>query len=92
MNSPPDWRQARQAHNTDECQELPTYRFADGLERERIRFGSESPSWALTADGHTCICGAQRGELHGAYCKFEPCPHCDRQAIGCVENRDLYPR
>lgn len=54
----------------------------NGVEMERVRYGSERDDWG--ADRGPCHdCGAIKGEFHVPGCDVERCPVCDGQIGGC---------
>ena len=54
----------------------------NGVEMERVRYGSEPEDWG--ADRGPCRdCGVIKGEYHVPGCDIERCPQCDGQMGGC---------
>lgn len=54
--------------------------FADGIVRDRIRYGHEADEWS----SNPCHdCGAPKGTYHHPGCDAERCPKCQGQAISC---------
>jgi hypothetical protein len=62
--------------------QLITTCFPNGIEKARIRYGSEREDWG--ADRRPCHdCAAIKGEFHALGCDVERCPVCDGQVFGC---------
>src|SRR5687768_2083592 len=62
--------------------QLEPFCYPDGVETERVRYGSERSDWG--ADRGPCHdCGVVKGEYHVPGCDVERCPICDGQIGGC---------
>lgn len=53
--------------------------FADGVMRERIRYGANGED----ASGRCHDCGVVEGGYHHPSCDWEVCPRCRGQALSC---------